>query len=191
MFGEATSKIRRNIHAWRKYVDERLGHIILLRRFDLSSSGTRNLAYYADELFVGAGINWDIRGLSQSDAKQLCVWFNSALNMLQLFINRIETRGAWINLHEYALNELLVPSFHKMGDIRSQEFELLFEELKDEKFPSFLEQLTNSNQDKVQIDLRTMELLGFDKREAEVFLSDLYPALAEEIDRLKTMMGAG
>jgi hypothetical protein len=51
---------------------------------------------------------WSIKGFTNDEAKIFTLWFNSALNLLQLLIHRTETRGAWIKLHEYQIRHALM-----------------------------------------------------------------------------------
>jgi hypothetical protein len=52
-----------NVKKWRKYVEPRLVKFVISRRFDISSSGTRFLAYYSEIPMVGVDM-WSVQGMS-------------------------------------------------------------------------------------------------------------------------------
>jgi len=63
-----------------------------------------------------------------------------------------------------------------------------FEEVKDIEFPSFLKQLKDRFPARVAIDKTVFRVLGFGDDEIDRILDYLYPALANEIEQLKTLM---
>lgn len=64
----------------------------------------------------------------------------------------------------------------------------VFADLKGRELPSLLEQLTTHNPIRKKIDNGILEVLGFTKKEANELLQFLYPALAKEIQNLKSLM---
>jgi type I restriction-modification system DNA methylase subunit len=182
------AKRKKQLKDWKEYVDSRLSTILLARRFDMSSSGTCLFAFYSNNPLAGAGVNWDLRGLKEEDAKLLTVWYNSTPNILQIFLTRIETRGAWINFHEYALNELRILDTNKLAPDARRSLLKTFSELKDTNFPSLLEQLRSKHPGRRKVDIAVMTVLGYTEAEAGRIIDNLYPALADEIDRLKSLM---
>ena len=182
------SKIKSQLPAWEKYVESRLCKAIMLRRFDMSAEGTGLFAYFSATPIAGAGVHWDLQRLPEEDAKIFCVWLNSTLNILQIFLNRIETRGAWTNLHEYALVDLLVLDPKKLTHEQRRTLLDTFKEVKDSQFPSLLKQLHENFEARRKIDAAVMRILGISDKEVKETLDYLYPALADEIERLKALM---
>jgi hypothetical protein len=101
-----------------------------------------------------------------------------------LLYNRKETRGAFIQLDEYVLNENLVPT---LETLRSNKEELLriFNEVRRTDFPSLLQQLETHFDPRMVIDRGILKALGAKKAHE---LPKVYDALAEEIQLLKQMM---
>lgn len=64
----------------------------------------------------------------------------------------------------------------------------IFNDVKDVDLPSLLEQLVQGHPVRNAIDSTVLEIMGFKKEEIEKTLQELYPLLAREIEKLKTMM---
>jgi type I restriction-modification system DNA methylase subunit len=176
-----------NLNKWKKYVTPRLANLVVSRRFDMSATGTRFIAYYSEEPMVGVDM-WSIRGLSNDAAKILGLWLNSTLNLLALLIQRTETRGAWMKLHEYMLEELLILNPETLSEDDKMALLDVYNKVKDESFPSILEQLKTRFPLRVEIDKALLRVLGFGDDEISRIVDYLYPALANEIEQLKRLM---
>lgn len=176
-----------NIKKWNKYVEPRLANLVISRRFDISATGTRFLAYYSQEPMVGVDM-WSIQGLSDDAAKILGLWFNSTLNLLALLIHRTETRGAWMKLHEYAMREMQLFDPKKLEKQEREKLLKFFESIKDKSFPSILEQLRTKYALRKELDIMLLQFMGYSSKETDRLLDYLYPALASEVERLKTLM---
>jgi hypothetical protein len=122
------------------------------------------------------------------DAKIFSVWFNSTIHFLQLFLERIETRGAWIALRKYVMSDFLVTHPRNLSDHERKTLLKVFDQARDVKFPSLLDQLEKGHPERRRIDTEIMRILGFSKTEIEEILEYLYPALRKEIVRLKELM---
>jgi len=172
---------------WRSYVEDRLSRLAIVRRADVSASGTCLLAFYSSTPFAPPGVAWSV-DMNDEQAKLLCLWLNNTLNLLQVLLHRKETRGAFLQLDEYVLEEILVPDFSKIGKDRIIGLLTLFDELKDMRFPSILEQLEREFSPRVKIDKAFLKALGFGEQEITALLPKLYASLAEEIKLLKQIM---
>ena len=64
----------------------------------------------------------------------------------------------------------------------------LFEKLKGTEFPSILDQLNKINPLRTEIDRVVLKILGFTDTQIQGLIDQLYPLLAEEIEKLKTLM---
>jgi hypothetical protein len=183
-----TNRIVQEMPMWRSYVEERLSRLAVAFRFDMSAKGTTLFAWYSTRPMAGCGVVWNIKGLSGEQAKVLSIWFNSTVYVLQIYLNRVETRGAWMQLHKYVMDDLL--TLHPLKLSTNQKNMLLktFEEVKDTEFPSFLRQLKDRFPARIAIDKAILRVLGFGDDEINRILNYLYPALANEIEQLKTLM---
>jgi hypothetical protein len=126
--------------------------------------------------------------VKDDEAKLLCLWFNSTINLLQTLLTRKETRGAFLQLDEYALEEALVPDFENIERGTIGKLLDVFDGIKDVRFPSILEQLEQEFSAREKIDKAILMALGFDEHNISLTLPKLYIALAEEIKLLKQLM---
>lgn len=172
---------------WSDYVIPRLANLLISRRFDISAPGTTLIAYYSCAPAAGVDM-WNIKGVSDEDAKILAIWFNSTPSLLATFVQRTETRGAWMKLHEYALKESFILNPDALSDHDRRILLDLYEKTKEQPFPSLLQQLKTKFPLRVEIDKAVLKVLGFTDDEINGILDHLYPALAKEIEQLKTLM---
>jgi hypothetical protein len=174
-------------NSWRTYVEDRTSRLALVRRTDVSASGTCLLAFYSSVPFAPPGVAWSV-DVKDDEAKLLCLWFNSTINLLQTLLTRKETRGAFLQLDEYALEEALVPDFENIERGTIGKLLDVFDGIKDVRFPSILEQLEQEFSAREKIDKAILMALGFDEHNISLTLPKLYIALAEEIKLLKQLM---
>ncbi|MFX1516698.1 MAG: class I SAM-dependent DNA methyltransferase [Promethearchaeota archaeon] len=126
---------------WKTYVKDRKTNLMIARRFDVCATGTSLFSFFSKDKRAPPGVMWSVTGLEDDDAKILCLFFNSTFNFLQIFLNRVETRGGWMQLHEYVLNDLMVPNISDWTVERRKAFYQLFEEIKEIEFPPIWQQL--------------------------------------------------
>jgi hypothetical protein len=176
----------RVIEAWKGKFDSKKCHVVLGRRFDISAPGTSLIAFYSENPIVGVDF-WSIKNVQGDYAKVLTLWLNSTVNLLQTFIFRTETRGAWMKIHDYMLEELLVPKPDKLSKSDWSKLINTFEQIKNVEFPSILEQLKERHPSRRLIDETWLKVLGY-KGDRTQHLNKLYKSLAEEITILKKMM---
>jgi hypothetical protein len=182
---EKASKILKNVKEWEKLVKK--ANLLLSRRYDLSAPGTKHLAFYSSIPTFGIDM-WDVAGFDVDNAKIMTLWFNSSINVLQMLINRTETRGAWMKLHQYQIRDSMMPNLKALTSEERKNLISLFDKLKKQEFPSILEQLKNRFPLREEIDKAVLKVLGFGDDEIERLLDYLYPALTNEIEQLKTLM---
>jgi hypothetical protein len=172
---------------WCRYVEERLGNFIIVRRFNIAAPGTSLLAFYSSIPSAPPGVAWSLR-LPSEEAKVLALWFNSSLNLIQTIFNRKETGGAYSQIDEYTLRELQILNPEKLTRLEKESLVETFNKIKDVAFPSILEQLRGRFWARVEIDRAILKVLGFNETETNQLLDYLYPALTKEIQQLKTLM---
>lgn len=188
-FPDDTEKSLKALRVYERYLKKRKCNLILPFRFDISAPGTRILAYYAKTPIVASGVMWNVAGIEGDDAKIVALWMNSTLALLQMFLDRAETRGAFMELHMYVLEDLLIPKSLSAKN-RTMLLEL-FAEVSRKKRASILEQLKEHDPVRKKIDGAFMKVLGLTESEAEEFILRAYPMLHDEILKLKVMMQAG
>jgi len=93
-----------------------------------------------------------------------------------------------MQLHKYVMNDLLVLHPSKLTNSQRELILETFETVKNIEFPSFLRQLKDGFPSRIDIDRTILKTLGFADDEIDEILNSLYPALAREIEQLKTLM---
>ena len=184
---KSVNNFLRHIKSWKKYVRSRFGRFMISRRFDLSATGTCLLAYYSSEPTTGQNL-WSLKQVDQDDAKILALWFNSTPNLLQVYLERMETRGAWMEINDGMINDFMLLDIASLNRNEKKHLLDLFEKIGKTEFPSILEQLKTKFAPRKEIDTLLLQIMGYSDKEADNLLDYLYPALAGEIERLKTLM---
>ena len=178
---------QRNKKSWGDYIKRRQGSVFFARKFDLSAPGTRLVSFFSGVPLV-PGEFWLLSNLNLKYSKILSLWFNSTPNLIQLFLNRTETRGAWMKTDIKSLKETYVLDPRTLKREESHELLALFDSIATSPFPSITEQFRTVHSTRKRIDETILEILGFDEKEIENMLACTYPALFNEIDKLKTLM---
>ncbi|MHA2297843.1 MAG: HsdM family class I SAM-dependent methyltransferase [Candidatus Hodarchaeales archaeon] len=175
---------------WTGHVEERQARLCHLRRVDLTAPGTVFMAYHFAEPRAPGATTWSIKGITdEGSLKVLTIWFNSSLHLLQVFLNRVETRGGFLNLHEYVLAEFKVLDPDQLTEEDKGKFVVVFDEWKEQQFPNLLEQLQSDHPGRQAIDdvvLRALGIKNGEKRQKTA--KELRHQLAKEIQNLKNLM---
>jgi len=182
-FGERKSLIK-VLPKWEKYVMDRRGDLIILRRFPINAPGTTHLCYYSPTPVAGPGTTW-VAKVPDEEAKILALWFNSSLHLAQIFRERIE--DIWLDVHKYILEEMLVLNPHSLPEKNRKELLRLFDDISQEPFPSLEEQYAEGFELKRKIDLSILDAMGFAEEESELLLQQLYEAIRKQFDTLKEL----
>jgi hypothetical protein len=175
---------------WKNYVNERIGQLVLVRRVDLSAPGTSLLAFYSQKPVAPPGVAWLIKTTSDDEAKILSLWFNSTISILQILLNRKETRGAFMQIDEYVLKEFKIPDLRKFSEGELKTLLEIFEFVKDIEFTSILHQLKTRHQAREMIDKAFLRILGYEDN-VDILLEKLHTSLVHEIEVLKKLMMEG
>jgi hypothetical protein len=174
---------------WKRYVEERMGRLILVRRTDLSAAGTSLLAFYSPQPLAPPGVAWVMKA-GDEEAKILSLWFNSTINILQILLNRKETRGAFMQVDEYVLKKFRVPDLKKLSKDELKSLTEVFESVRNVEFPNILYQLKAKYLPRKTLDKVFLRILGY-KGDTDSLLDRLYESLVHEIETLKSLMAEG
>jgi hypothetical protein len=185
---ESKTNLDNSLRLWSQYVKSRETNFVFIRRFDLSAPGTILFAHYSPHRFAASKMMYCFKDISENDAKILTLWFNSTLNVLQVFLDRIETRGAFIGFSKYALLNTYTLNPPRLSKEQKGAILGLYDKIKSVEFPSLLKQFKDRFPARVEIDKLILRVLGFGDDEINRILDYLYPALAKEIEQLKTLM---
>lgn len=180
-------KFESNKKCWNDYIKRRQGSVFIARKFDLSAPGTRLISFYSSVSLV-PGEFWLLRNLNSEFSKVLSIWFNSTPNLIQMFLNRTETRGAWMKTDIDALKEMYVIDPRIIGRKENNELLEIFDSIATVPLPCITEQLQKVHPTRKKIDETILKIVGFNESEIDNILTTAYPALCNEIDKLKTLM---
>ncbi len=203
---------------WKSYLLRRKSHLCFVCRFDMGAPGTHHLGFYSDVERVFPGVTWVLKDLTKDNAKIVSLWLNSSFNVLQVLVNRMPTRGTWMEFTGYLLNDFKVLDPKKLKKKEKEDLLKVFNKISKLEFPSIVEQLAmNVNikdmkkkeskafeetysfvKDKVgigfaprrEIDTAILKVLGFKRKDINAVLDQLYISLLRELKILTDMMKA-
>jgi len=91
-------------------------------------------------------------------------------------------------LPKYSPLDMYVLNPSRLGKKQKEAILRLYDKIKLTEFPSLLNQLKDKFPARVEMDKLMLKVLGFSDDEINRILDSLYPALANEIEQLKTLM---
>jgi hypothetical protein len=110
---------------------------------------------------------WSLKGIKEGEAKILTLWFNSTLNLLQVYLQRMETGGTWMEINSAMISDFYILNVDLLSSDEKSQLVDLFESLRKIPFPSILDQLKTSFAPRKEIDLAILRLMGYSKNDAE------------------------
>lgn len=165
--------------------EEKFVNLVFARRFNLYSPNTYFLSFYSDEEFISPDTLKIFPKISKDNAKILCLYLNSIINLLQVLMNKEETTGQFGTIRE---TDLVLFKLINLMKLNKNEKTILlneFDNLKNVKFPSILEQLENRFWARVELDKTILKILGFSDKEIEEWLPKVYDTIVEELKTMK------
>jgi hypothetical protein len=72
------------------------------------------MAFYTKLPFVAGVVTWAMYVPKDEDSKIITLWLNSSANLLQILLNRSETRGAFLEIGKYMLDDFSVIDPNKL-----------------------------------------------------------------------------
>lgn len=172
---------------WKKKFSQKSSCLLLSRRLYLSSPGTSVVSLYSERPTIGVNF-WSIKGVEGNKAKILCLWLNSSINIFQLFSIGITREGSWMTLHDYMIDEVMVPDIDAMSEKHKRALLDIFEEVRNKELPSILDQFTNPDHFREIVDSIWLDVLGF-KGEKKEFLNHLHSSVLMELKNAMEMGG--
>jgi len=182
-YGERT-KYRNILPKWKRYVENRMGNLFMQRRFVINAPGTLHLCYYSSRPITASGTSW-ICNLDDKEAKIMCLWFNSSINLAQIFYERIE--DIWIDIHKYTLNDFYVINPKILSNEEKKKLLDLFDICSKREAPNLEEQYILNAEFKREIDIAILSILGFSDSKVEKILANLHEALQIQFKALHEM----
>lgn len=187
-FRTMSSRIENDLQKWKEKVEDRLTPLSLFRRFDISAVGTRHLAFFSKIPYAATDINLTVKGLDEEEAKLIAAWYDSSFNILQILLERVETRGAFLEVPVFVSEELSVIDPSKIERTARKKILDVFDEIGENPQESILTQLKESKAWRTKLDMAIAEGLGISSLLDEEGIVDLQLRIANEIDILKKLM---
>ncbi len=156
-------------------------NLFIARRFRLNSKNTSFIAFYSDEKMISADVFKIIPNVSKTEAKILCLYFNSIVNIIQILTNREATTGEYSTLRETDLLEFKIIDYKNLTKSDKDILVGLFDRLKKVKFPSFMDQIKDRFEGRLEIDQVIMKVLGFNRSQINEYLPKLYDLVLLEL----------
>jgi len=187
-YDKKIAKMSRLLPAWRQYVQDRLGTLLVQRRLVLPVPGLIHMCYYSKQPIGGPGMTWIISGIQDEDAKILALWMNSTIHLAQVLVNKIE--DIWINVHEYVLKDYQILDPRRLEAKKRRELIALFDRIASSDFPSLEEQIEERFKYRVDMDEAILTCLGYSEEDVHNYLEVLYDGMVQEFLKLKELMEA-
>jgi hypothetical protein len=128
---------------------------------------------------------WTLKNIKPRDAKILALWFNSSPSILQLMLNRIETSGPWMQLHQYVASDLLVLDPRTLPRAQTKMLLDAFSRLKSVAFPSLREQFSSGFGPRLTLDNIVLRSMGHERKKAVRMAAQTRLVLARELESLQ------
>lgn len=180
---------RRFLESLQSDISRRLGNFFVSADFDLSAPGTHWIAFYSPVKVAPAKMLWSMT-MKDEYAKIMCLFFNSSMNLVQLLAERAETRGAFMRMREYFLEDFVVPDISKFDKELRGELVRLFSSIEFTEVPSILTQLKTNHSVRKKIDRAWLQVFGY-KGDVDSYIDGLYSCLVNEIEILRDLMMEG
>ena len=126
--------------SWENYLSSKLCYLGAIETFHIEAPNTYFFAYFSgDQKRIFSSIFNNVVSLDETAAKINCLWLNSAINLLQLFIERIPT--GWFKIRQYVLESLKIIDIHKLSEAEKEELLHVFIEVSAKDFPCVWQQI--------------------------------------------------
>lgn len=173
---------------WADRVTKGSTQLCLARRIDPAARGTHHIALYTrNPSFTGHG-GWGFRNISDSDAKLLCLWFNSSIFFLQLIEQRTQTRGTWWRLDKHRWGRTMIPDLSALPPLQRKKLLELFDDLGNVSFPNLLEQLKVSFGARSKLDDAWLSIIGMSKARWKIVIPIIHKHLYQTLLELMQAM---
>lgn len=148
---------------------------IIVRRINIASRNSNLISFQTfEDIFA-------TNQLKLIDDDYNYIWpllLNSIIFSAQLFANKEDTQSVWMDIHGHDISCVCLPVIDRLTDSQISQLNDLWEKLKNNEFPSLLEQFNTINPLRLTLDRTIFEIFGI-----KFDVKKLYRAVAEEIER--------
>lgn len=155
-------------------------YMVVGRRFNPHSPNTALFAFSSNTPFISPH-TFKTLSLDINDAKINTLYLNSVLGLFNVILLKEQTTGNLTDIMQKDLMLLDILDITKLDNNTIEELLYLYNELKDEEFKSLTEQFTNKTKNRVKLDTQLLKILGFDEKEIEDVLPEVYEAISFEL----------
>jgi hypothetical protein len=187
-FPKDLARASRDLLGWKVKVQRRLSKLSIYRRYDISSPNTCYLAFYSNVPYAATDILLSVTGLGDEDAKAFALWYNSTFNILQILLERVETRAAYLEVPVFVAKKLKVLDARKIPAQDRETLAGVFDQICNVPQQSLTKQLTEHHPERMKMDLAIARALGLESEHVESYLRSLQSTVGNEIAGLKHMM---
>ena len=107
--------------------------------------------------------------------------------MLQTYIKRVETGGAWIEVNKEMIKEFLVIDINSLSLENKKQLLRLFDKVHQMEFPSLIVQLQEPFPVREAIDRAFLTIFGFTEEASTQLISALYKKLSKDLSQLEKL----
>ena len=167
-----------------KRAKDRFTHLLVSRRFNFAAEGTKALSFFSSEMLVPGKALWTL-STDITTSKVLCLWLNSTVSFIELLLLQTETEGSFIEVTKEKILELHIPNLVKCDTKGLLE---AFEQVRYEDLPPLVQQFENPPEARWIIDRAVLKAIGYDNKEVNELLPDIYDAMANEMRSWQELM---
>lgn len=173
---------------WTKIEKERKKktYVTVFRRFSPTSRNTHFLSLYSELDFIPTDA-FKVFKASRTQSKIICLFLNSVISLVKLLQNMQQTTGPYIDIKEEDFEGFDFINLEALEKLETADLLLLFEKLRDVKFPCILDQFEKRFWGRVELDRSFLKVLGFSDEETDQWLPGVYRAIVDELQALKSI----
>jgi len=173
-----------NFPEWERILNRKKSRLAFVRRFNIGGKKFKTAAIVSNSEFTPIQTMSIVTNISLEHAKILSMWLNSSFHILQMIMERVETEGSYMELPEWAMKNLYVFDPLKLTPNEKKKLLNLYESIKDQRFPSLVDQLKSGFEPRLKIDEFFQEILKLEKYP----VPNLHKMLLKEIEELKSLV---
>lgn len=184
------SKLKEKSVNWKsvqKECNNRLTVLTIARRINWYSPHVSHLAFYSGTPYAPSNQMEVVQVKDETSAKILALSFNSILSLLQLFMHKEESTGRRLDIRIEDLIQTYVLDPSKLGNEERSKLLTLFDDLKDEEFPGYRQQLKARFPKRVELDSAILRIIGFSDSEIKSILPKMYDMLYNEMSKIRKL----
>jgi len=168
----------------RRQANDRLSHLLVSRRFNFAAPGTKAVSFFSSEKALAGKAFWTL-STDVPASKVLCLWLNSTLAFIESLLLQTETEGSFVEITKEKLLEFHIPN---LASCDTSGLLAAFDKVRYVEFPPLVQQFENPPEARQIIDRAVLKTIGYDDKEIDELLPDIYQAMATEMQSWQELM---